>query len=275
MNIIALIFSQYFYLRQTIPLFLYAFYTQFREVRHPIIEGIMKTGVLAIGLGTSYTILGYILKIPLKNLISFTWAYPSPITWGIFFLIFYYILIRKEENNLTSFTLATLATVGGGWLYEVPFFHPIGMFLGKGSFFYNNVQMICILLVLFELRKKKKKSFKSFSPNPVIYVILLSSIFSIWFSFLYPNAQIICLLLLAYELRKRNFKINKLIVSTALLYLAFSIPLFLDIHGFWCAVRDILGSLENLVWSYRIPASLFLLSLLSGIDKQSEMMKNV
>jgi len=215
--------------------------------------------VLAIGLGTGYMILGYSLRIPLKNLIPAKLSYTTTITWGLFFLIYYYILNRKEENNLTAFTLATLAAVGGGWLYEVPYFHPLGMFLGRGSFFYINIQVICILLSLKELRKK--------SFNPIIYVLLLSSIFAIWGSFPYPNAQIICLLLLAYELRKRNFKPNKLIVSTALLYLAFSIPLFIDIRGFWHFVKNQLGSVDYLVWFYRIPASLFLLSLLSGVKK--------
>lgn len=225
MNILALIFSEYFHLRQTVPLIIYVFYARFRDEEHQVIEAILKMALIAIGMGTLYTIMGYILKIPLKNLIPAKLAYPTPITWGIFFLIYYYILNRKEENNLASFTLATLATVGGGWLYEVPYFHPMSMFLSRGAFFY-------------------------------------------------VNAQIICLILLGYELRKKNFKINTLIISTFILYLAFSIPLFLDMRGFWRKVRDILGTLNNLYWIYRIPASLFLLSLLSGIKKKSEMMKN-
>lgn len=263
------LFSSYFYLRQTIPLFLYVFYIQFRDVRHPIIDYMMKTGVLAIVLGITYTIMGCILGIPIKILLQFTWSYTSPITWGILFISYYYILNRKEENNLASFTLATLAVVGGGWLYEVPFFHPFSMFIGYDIFFYLNCQYICILVLISKMKKRKVRT------TILIYSIMILCMFLSRSSFYYPNVQIICLIALAYELRKRNFKLNKLIVFTALLYSAFSIPLFLDIHGFWRMVRDILGSLENLVWFYRIPTSLFLLSLLSGIKRKSEMMKNV
>ena len=162
MSIISSIFSQYFYLRQTVPILLYAFYAHFREENDPIIEIIMKMSVLVIGLLTAYMILGYSLRIPLKKLIPVNLSYTTSITWGLFFLIYYYILNRKEEKNLTAFTLATLATVGGGWLYEVPFFHSIGMFLGKGSFFYNNIQLMCVLFLLLELRKN------IFNPNPIL-----------------------------------------------------------------------------------------------------------
>lgn len=218
MNITALIFSEYFHLRQTVPLVVYVFYARFRDVDHPIIDKLVKASMLAIGTGTIITITGCILGIPIKTLLSFTWTYPSPITWGIFFLTYCHILNRKGENNLASFTLATLATVGGGWLYEVPFFHPLSMFLSRGAFFY-------------------------------------------------VNAQIICLLLLAHELMKRKFKPNKQIGATILLYFAFSIPLYINRYVFWITIREILGSLDHLLWFYRIPASLFLLSLLSGVKE--------
>lgn len=216
---LSLLFSEYFHLRQTIPLIIYGFYLLFQDVDSPFIDAMSKTALLAIGIFTSLNIMGCIIGIPIKTLLSFTWTYPSPITWGLLFISYYYVLTRKGENPLTSFTLSTMAVTGGGWLYEVPYFHPMSMFLSRGAFFY-------------------------------------------------VNAQIICLILLGYELMKRGFKINKLIVSTTILYLAFSISLFLDIRGFWRTVRDILGTLDYLLWSYRIPASLFLLSLLSGIKNR-------
>ena len=135
---LSLIFSEYFHLRQTVPLVIYVFYAQFRDVDNPIIDKLVKASMLAIGIGTIFTIMGCILGIPIKTLLSFTWSYPGPITWGIFFLTYCYVLNRKGENNLASFTLATLATVGGGWLYEVPYFHPMSMFLSRGAFFYVN-----------------------------------------------------------------------------------------------------------------------------------------
>ncbi|GAI54963.1 unnamed protein product, partial [marine sediment metagenome] len=60
-----------------------------------------------------------------------------------------------------------------------------------------------------------------------------------------------------------------------ILFLAFSISLFIDRFSFLGVLRDILGKAVRLSWAYRTPASLFLLSLLSGIDKQSEMKENV
>lgn len=261
MSIINSIFSQYFYLRQIIPFFLYVFYFIFRDVDNPFIDALVKTGLVAIILGTAYTIMGYILGIDFKELISFTWAYQSPITWGLLFISYYYILTRKENNPLTSFTISTLAVMGGGWLYEVPFFHPLSMFMGRGSFFYINIQIICLLLLAFELRKK------TFNPNPIIYATLFLCMFLAKASFYYPNSQILCLIFLAYELKKMNFKPNMWIWSTLILFMALSMPLFMDMRGFWRFVRKSLGSLDNLVWIYRIPTSLFLLSLLSGVKK--------
>jgi len=216
--------------------------------------------------------MAFILGVPFKTLIPFTWSYSGPITWGVFFLTYFYILIQKAGNNLTSFTLATLATFGGGWLYEIPFFHPISMFLGKGFFFYNNIQIMCFLLILFEQRKKCP------TPNPIIYATLLLSMFLSWMAFPYPNGQIICLILLGYELRKMGFKPNLLTYATLILFMVFSAALFLDKDVVWQSCKRILGFWNlalamNVRWVYRIPASLFLLSLLSGIKKKSEMMK--
>jgi len=234
-------------------------------------DALVKTGLLAIGLGTISSLIGCLLGIPLKSLISFNWSYHGSLTWGIFFLSYYYLLNRQKESKLSSFTLATLATAGGGWLYEIPFFHPVSMFLGKGSFFYNDIQIMCILLLLFELRKKL------YDPNPLIYATLLLAVFLGWKAFPYPNSQIICLLLLGYELLlRRVFKPNRFIVIMALFFISFSISLFLDKDFLWHFCRNILLSLKvkwapvyakNVKWIYRIPASLFLLSLLSGVKK--------
>ena len=223
LDILHLIFSRYYYLLHTAPLSIYVFYIIFRKVDNHIINSLAKTGLLAIGIGTIASFIGCVLGIPLKSLISFNWYYNGSLHWGLFFISYYYILNRKEENKLASFTLATLATAGGGWLYEVPFWHPISMFLApSSSFFYNNIQIFCILLLLFELRKKR------FDPNPLIYALLISSMFLGWKEFLYPNSQIICLLLLSYELLRRGFKPNRFIIITFLIFTAFSMPLILD-----------------------------------------------
>jgi len=211
MNILALICGEYYYLRQTLPLFLYVFYIHFKEKNHPIIEALMKTGLVSIGLMTAYLLLGVTLKIPFMNMIPFKWSYPGPITWATLFFAYYYVLTRKNQSKLKAFTLAALVTVGGGWLYEVSFYHPLGMF---------------------------------FLHNSIFYV----------------NGQIICLLLVGYELKKMDFRPNKFIYATLLLFLAFSTTLFMNKNALW----RIYGSLF-MRWMYRVPASLFLLSLLSGV----------
>jgi len=129
-------------------------------------------------------------------------------------------------SRLKSFTLAILATVGCGWLYEVSYFYPASMFISK-------------------------------------------------FALFYINGQIVYLLLLGYELRKMDFKPNNLIWSMLILFLAFSTILFIDKQGFWRGIRTIIDPSIDLMWVYRTPASLLLLSLLSGIKNQKEMNENV
>lgn len=253
------LFNQYFYLRQTLPLFLYVLYILFRDEDEPIIEVLVKTGLIAIGTAFIVTIMGFIFRIPFKALIPLKWTYLGPITWGMLFLSYFYLLTQKGQNSLTAFTLATLAVVGGGWLYEVPFFHPLGMFLGTDSFFYNNGQIICLLFLISELKKKE------FKPNILLYITLILCMLFSRINFFYPNVQILCLIFLVYELMKMGFKPNPLIWSTLILFLVFSFYLFLNKH----ALHRIAGNwYMALAYGYRGPASLFLLSLLSGIRKQ-------
>lgn len=226
MSIIETFFGDYFILRQRIPFFVYYIYMKYGELENPIIDRIITTLLAFSGLISIYTFLGFIFKMPFSGIIPFTWTYYGLIHWCIFFFFFFFIANRRGMNRLKSFTLAILATVGCGWLYEVPYFHPGSMFISVYALFY-------------------------------------------------VNGQIVYLILLGYELMKMGFKPNRLIWSMLILYLVFSICLFLDSVRFWTTIRYFLGSELDLMWVYRTPASLFLLSLLSGIKKQSEMMKNV
>ena len=151
-------------------------------------------------------------------MIPFNWTYYGLIHWCIFFIFFYQLAIRRDMTNLKAFTLATLATLGGGWLYEVPFWYPVSMFLTRYSIFYL-------------------------------------------------NTQIVCLLCLIYEIRRMGFKSNKLILTMGLIFLVFS--------GILSSLRVVPHikdtALNHLlkanIWFYRVPASLFLLSLLSGVKE--------
>ena len=206
-EIIALILGEYYYLRQTLPIILYLFYTHFKDEDNPLIDSALNASLVAIGLITAYTFIGFILKIPFRTLIPFKWNYQGALTWGVFSLVYYHICLRSNLNKLTSFTITALATVGGGWLYEIPFFHPRSMFLTHLSMFYL-------------------------------------------------NGQILCLLLSAYEFRKMNFRPNKLIYATLILLLISSILLFNNLS----LIR------RSHTWVMRIPACLFLISLIGGIN---------
>lgn len=211
---IALIFREYFFLRQRIPIFLYVFYIHYRELDNPIMDQIINTLLTFIVILSAYTGLGFIMEIPFKKLIPFDWTYYGLIHWCIFFFFFFQISIRKNISHFKSFTLATLATVGGGWLYEIPLFFPDSMFI---------------------------------SPYSIFYI----------------NGQIIYLLFLGYELIRMNVRHNKIIILMLLIFLAFSTALFMDKTIFWRFF-----GLYIMKWGNRVPASLFLLSLLSGVKKQ-------
>lgn len=145
--------KDYFYLRQRIPILLYAFYTQYKEVKDSGVDNIIKIGISVIGLVVLYAFMGLISKIPISKLIHLRWEYSGILTWGIFFLVYYYFAQYSNLNKLTAFTFSTLATVGGGWLYEIPFYHPLTMFVHYNTIFYINGQIVCLILLFYELGK--------------------------------------------------------------------------------------------------------------------------
>ena len=157
-NLIILFFEDYFFLRQRIPLFIYFFYLHFKKSDNPAIRGAVKTLVSFVGLSTAYAIIGLMLKVPFTKWVPFSWQYPGLVTWGIFFLIYYLNVLKITRNDLTAFTFTTLATVGGGWLYEICFFHPLKMWMSNYTIFLINGQILCLILLGYELKKLNFKS---------------------------------------------------------------------------------------------------------------------
>ena len=177
----------------------------------------VRTAVSLMMIGTVYMFGGYIFNIPFQKLIPLGWHYPGIITWGIFFLMYYLIILKKNYRDLTAFALATIATIAGGWMYEIPFNNDLYFFLD----------------------------------NDTIFIL---------------NGQIVCLLALGYELKKKRFRPTPLIYAMAGLYVIFSMMCFLS---FWDIVRlfgILSGSGVLFQWLYRVPACLFLMSLLGGIE---------
>ena len=177
-NLIVSILEDYFYLRQRIPIFIYVFYLHFKESDNPAISGAIKTTISLIGLSTAYAVTGHIFKIPFKVLVPLDWGYPGIVTWGIFFLVYYWATLKKVQNDLTAFTFAMLATMGGGWLYEIPFFHPLKMFMSNNTIFLFNGQILCLILLAYELKKR------GFKPNRNVYIAFVIFLFFSWALFL-------------------------------------------------------------------------------------------
>lgn len=153
MNPLISIIMDYFYLRQRIPILLYLYYTKFKEKEVPEDKNVIQLTLFMISLVIMGGIMGLMFRVPLPKIIPLNWHYAALLTWATFFLIYYTTALRAHLNELTAFTLSTLATVGGGWLYEIPFFHPIQMFVGYNAIFYFNGQIICLLLLAYELHK--------------------------------------------------------------------------------------------------------------------------
>lgn len=218
-NPIEVLFRYYFYFRHRVPIFIYIYYLHFNDT--PKRDKGIKTILAIVFFTTAYAIINLFFKSPFSKVIPFNWSYPGLITWGIFFLIYYRISLEKTHNKLKSFTLSILATVGGGWLYEVPFFHPLKMFLSLDAL-------------------------------------------------LFVNGQILCLLLLAYELKKMKFKPNIIILESFIIFAFFSIYLFSDFDRLAYMFKVAFDNSRLFAWVYRLPACLFLISLLGGIQNKTE-----
>lgn len=166
-NPIVIMIQDYFYLRQRIPLLLYLYYAKYKDVEDPGTDRILKIATFMIGAIVSFVFTSLVLGVPFSSIYPLKWNYAGVLTWGIFFLIYYDMAQHSHLNKLTAFTLSTLATVGGGWLYEIPFFHPIQMFVTYNSIFYLNGQIMCLILLAYELYKI------GFKPNKTIYATTL------------------------------------------------------------------------------------------------------
>jgi len=163
-NPLAAILNNYFYLRQRIPFFIYVFYLHFKDLKSRAISRTIKAGVSFIALITIYVLSGLVLKVPFSEWVPISWGYPGLVTWGIFFMIYYFACLRIAFNDITAFTFATLATFGGGWLYEICFFHPWKMLVSNNTIFLFNGQILYLILLGYELKKK------GFKPNRNVYL---------------------------------------------------------------------------------------------------------
>jgi len=177
-NVMISLMEDYFFLRQRIPFFIYLFYLKFQESNDPKIKSVVKTVVALVVLYTAYVVTGLILKVPFQRWVPLNWEYQGLVTWGIFFSIYYLTCLRLHFNDLTAFTFATLATVGGGWLYEICFFHPLKMWMNYNTIFFVNGQILYLILLGYELRKRGFKINRNIGLAFIVFLLFSVSLFS-------------------------------------------------------------------------------------------------
>ena len=89
----------------------------------------------------------------------------------------YFITNEKVKNSLTAFTFAMLAATGGGWLYEISFFHPLKMMMSNYTIFLSNGQIICLILLAYELKKRSFKPNRNIGIAFIIFFIFSMALF--------------------------------------------------------------------------------------------------
>jgi len=188
---------------------IYILYKKFNGVKSPYVDKIVDASALLVAIIFSYGFTGLVLGIPFKNYIPFDWQYAGLVTWAVFFLIYYSVATKSNLNKLTAFTLSSLSVVGGGWLYEIPFFHPVRMFIDYNNIFYLNGQILILLVLAYELRKIGFKMNRTIYTTLSLYLVFSGKLSMDWrgvaraFNAIYPGFYLwiyrvpTCLLLLS------------------------------------------------------------------------------
>ena len=106
-------------------------------------------------------IIGYVIIFGAS--IYIIYSYPKNIwvslEWSIYLVLSYWYLIKKRDI-LFSITYSILSSCFGGWLYEIPYFHPIFMFYDLSCPLYIHTQILsgvfifCMLIKQIKLNKK-------------------------------------------------------------------------------------------------------------------------
>lgn len=215
--------SEYFYFRRIIPFMIFIIHRIIilKEEHMKIINNFI---ILIIILLNIISMFGMIFKIPFKSLFNLHWHYSGLCEWSIFIIIYLKYLMHIINDNLYSLNYVIQCVSCGGWLYEIPFFHPIQMFFTKGSII---------------------------------------------------NIQIVSIFLLIYLLYERDFKINDRILISLLVYILFSIHLFIY-PNCWVSkpfpfVYEIFPKLVYCTqWIVRIPTLIMLFTLSTGLRRDNK-----
>lgn len=221
MSLETLFMSAYFYGRQRIPLFFYLL-TAYAKDKPRIRNKVVNPVLLIVSLLTVYSVGGFLINsirggLPFNELFPIRWRYSGAVTWGIFALVFYIWATKICETRIEAVNLACLAVFAGGWLYEVPYFHPYSMFFSSNAVLYLNGQIVSLILLLYELGKRGCRPRGETLAALLVYVgfsVFISSIPRIYIHYEWFHRVPSCLLFLAlvkntppFEgLRERNLE---------------------------------------------------------------------
>lgn len=180
----------YFEVRAWVPLLAYVAYLLIgkRLGRNFVIIGV---GSYLLAIFT--LIVGMKTGIPLSSVVGAKLSYESAVegmTFGTLIVSTLWMRTRDAGLSLVSSILCLSAV---GWLYEVPFWHPVSMFIhpiGATSPLIVDTQIISLLLLTFTLWRRGWRPGKLFAATLIIY--LISSVYlaiiggTYYYQFLYP-----------------------------------------------------------------------------------------
>lgn len=145
----------YYVFRDRIPFFLSLIY-YFSYLKCPDCDRPLRYFAHCLIDGTTLVLFGsvvlYLFKGSLANLFRISWSYPAPIEYGLFIFVVYRQLVSIDIHEYEAYLVALLASLGSGWLYEIPRWiytkELIGIIQPNATkVFFTDFQRFCLPLV--------------------------------------------------------------------------------------------------------------------------------
>lgn len=190
--ILGKLFRGYYFLRERLPIFLYLVYRYYekqyennKKIIH--IEFIICSTIVFVGSIFGLSLIGYYSGLSFNEVFQFKWQYSGIITWSIFFFIYFIGIYYKTGNTLKAYIISILASLSGGWLYEISIFKSIDMYLLGQAIFYVKGQIICIILLIYEYWRLniRRNKFNSFCF--ILYLVLSILTYEMGIYVIYPK----------------------------------------------------------------------------------------
>lgn len=166
--------SDYYNLRRIVPYIIYII-CEWKLLSNKLIGNINKTIIYLISSLFIIGVYGLLLKIPFKNLFFMGWQYDGLLEWCVFIIVYLKYLIYAGYSNLYSLNIMVQSASCGGWLYEIPLFHPTTMFFHDKIVI--NSQIVSILLLSGLLYKKEFKINRKILISFIVYVLSFICLF--------------------------------------------------------------------------------------------------